>query len=239
MLGMSRSVRQKVIATAAVAVLLGGAAFAAVSATGQGSGHTRAGNRHAVHRVRPRDLQAAAAYLGVPSTQLERELGSKSLAQIASEHGGKSEQGLTEAILAARRARIAKVSAALPARVKAEVSRSGVTAPAAALRGHRALALFTAPGHLGAVAAGYLGIVPAQLRDRLKAGESLAQLAEAAAGKSKEGLIAALVAAKQQKLANALAGRNVAPSSAERRERRLRKRMNALAERKFAGSRKP
>src|ERR1041385_1521491 len=117
--GMRRSVRQKVISGAAVAVLLGGACFAAVSAVGQGNGHERAGARH----LHPRDIEAAAAYLGVSSQQLAREAQSKSLAQVAEAHSGKSAEGLTEAIIASRRARLQKLAARLPGRVRAEVSR--------------------------------------------------------------------------------------------------------------------
>lgn len=239
MLGMHRSARQKVIAAAAAAVLLGGAAFAAVSATGQGDGHPRARGLHAL-RLHPRDIEAAAAYLGVPSEQLARELAGKSLAQIAEASPGKSAQGLTDAIVASRRARLAKASAVLPKRVQAEVSRTGGPAgTGASSRGPRTLAQFTSPGHLGSVAAGYLGLTSAQLRGRLRSGESLAQIAEAVPGRSKDGLVAALVAAKQKRIATAVASGHVTRHSGERREQRLRRRMDALSERKFAGARKP
>jgi len=231
--GMRRSVRQKVISGAAVAVLLGGACFAAVSAVGQGNGHERAGARH----LHPRDIEAAAAYLGVSSQQLAREAQSKSLAQVAEAHSGKSAEGLTEAIIASRRARLQKLAARLPGRVRAEVSRPA--RGAAASRGPRALRLFTAPGHLGAAAARYLGLEPAQLRRRLRAGDSLAQIASEIPNRSQASLVAALVAAKQRRIAARLATRQVTPKWVARREARLRTRMDRLVERKFAVSRKP
>ncbi|HTZ85284.1 MAG TPA: hypothetical protein VMB05_01320 [Solirubrobacteraceae bacterium] len=230
---MPRNIRQKVIAFAAVAVLLGGTSFAAVSATGQGNGHAARTKAHELRRLHRSDLQAAATYLGVSSEQLVRELSSKSLAQIAEAHG-KSAQGLIDAIVSARRVRLAKVSATLPKRVRAEVSRTvkPVIAPSAG----RALSLFTAPGHLGAAAADYLGITPAQLRSRLQAGSSLAQVARESSGKDEAGLVDALLAAKQQRIAAGVAAGQVSHERATRREQRLRTRIDALVQRKFAGS---
>ena len=128
MLGMRRSVRQKVVAAAAVAVLLGGAAFAAVSATGQANGHAGKHARHGVRRLRTHDLTAAASYLGTTTAALSGELSSgKSLAQIVAAHGdGKTASGLVEAIVAERRARLQKTSANLPKHVERLVARKFV-----------------------------------------------------------------------------------------------------------------
>src|ERR1700722_14219039 len=101
---MTRATRQKVIAGAAVAVLIAGGALAAVSATGQGADAKR-GARHAgAARARSRDLASAATYLGLSPAELSRQLrGGKTLAQIAaSSGGGKSAQGLAEALEAAK-----------------------------------------------------------------------------------------------------------------------------------------
>jgi hypothetical protein len=57
-----------------------------------------------------------------------------------------------------------------------------------------------------ATATSYLGLSTPQLRDELRAGKSLAQIADATGGKSEAGLIAALEAARKQKLAAAAAG---------------------------------
>ncbi|HEY4451004.1 MAG TPA: hypothetical protein VGN13_05370 [Solirubrobacteraceae bacterium] len=50
-------------------------------------------------------------------------------------------------------------------------------------------------------AAGYLGVAPAQLQAQLRSGKTLAQVAAATPGKSEAGLIAAIVAVRQAKLA--------------------------------------
>jgi hypothetical protein len=128
MLSVQRSVRQKVVACAAVAVLVGGASFAAVSATGQGEGHARKHARHRARRLRTRDLAAAAAYLGTAPASLASELRTgKSLAQIVAAHGSaKTASGLVEAIVVERRARLHKTTANLPKRVERLVARKFV-----------------------------------------------------------------------------------------------------------------
>ena len=111
MVEVRRSVKQKVVVGAAVAALLAGGSIAAVSATGQ-SNRARAprqGATTALHRGHARDLAAAAAYLGISPAQLTGELSSgKTLAQIADASAGKSAAGLTEALVAARKARLAQ-----------------------------------------------------------------------------------------------------------------------------------
>jgi len=100
---MQRSLRQKVIAAAAVAVLLAGGALAAVSATGQTNSRKTRSARLArtVQRRASRDLATAAGYLGLSSGQISSELRSgKTLAQIAAATPGKSEQGLIDALVA-------------------------------------------------------------------------------------------------------------------------------------------
>jgi hypothetical protein len=56
-----------------------------------------------------------------------------------------------------------------------------------------------------ATAAGYLGASPTQVRSELRSGKSLAQIADATAGRSEAGLIAALEAAGREKLSAAAA----------------------------------
>ncbi len=98
--------RQKVIAGAAVAVVVGGSAFAAVSATGQGDRQQRIHARHGMHRLHRRDL-AAAAYLGITPVQLHEGLRSgRTLAQIAEATPGKSRAGLLDALVSATKKRL-------------------------------------------------------------------------------------------------------------------------------------
>jgi len=222
-----RIARQKVIAGAAVAVVIAGGAFAAVSATGQGSEQRRMHARHGAHRLHQRDIAIAAGYLGIPTEQLEHELNSSgSLAQVAQAHG-KSTQGLIDAIVDARRARIAKVAAGLPSRVGAEVN------------GPARLPRAAAAGKLGLAAGAYLGITPLQLRGELRSGRTLAQIADATPGKSSAGLLDALVSAGKERLAHGVAAGRVTQARAAQREKRLDKRMSALLQRKIVRGGKP
>jgi hypothetical protein len=142
---MRRGLKQKVIAGAAAAALFAGGSVAAVSATGQSSPrkHSRAhglGHRLGVgrHRGQARDLATAATYLGISPAQLSSELSpAKTLAQIADATPGKSAAGLTEALIAARKARLASATARLPQRVAVEISRAGGPAGATAGRAAR------------------------------------------------------------------------------------------------------
>jgi hypothetical protein len=253
---MRRSVKQKVFAGAAVAVLIGGGSLAAVSATGQRDGHRRAHARHGAdrthgtHRVYRQDLLAAAAYLGISAAQLERELrASGSLAKVAEAHAGKSPQGLIEAIVTARRSRLAKAIAKLPTRVGAEVNgparlpAAGVGHSSSGARGaprrRHPLGPFTATGRLGASAASYLGISSAAVGAELLSGKTLAQIAEATPGKSSAGLVDALVAAVEQRLKAARAAGRITPARAARREQRVRTRVGALVQRKVVRPRPP
>lgn len=222
-----RSARQKVFAGAAVAVVLAGAAFAAVSATGQGNGQRRVHARHGAHRLHQRDLTVAAGYLGIPTEQLEHELNSSgSLAQVAQAHG-KSAQGLIDAIVAARRERLAKAATSLPSRVGAAVN-GPVRLPRAAVA-----------GKLGLAAGAYLAVTPLQLRDELRSGRTLAQIAASTPGKSSAGLLDALVSARKARLAHGVARGKITQARAARREKRLDKRMSALLQRKFLRAGKP
>jgi len=234
MFEVQRNARQKVIAGAAVAVVCAGVAFAAVSATGQGNGQRRLHARHGAHRVHRRDLTAAAGYLGIPTEQLERELSSSgSLALLAQAHG-KSTQGLIAAIVAARRAGLAKVAARLPSRVGAEVNgRARLPGAAAGKLG------IGVAGKLGLAAATYLGIAPSQLLDELQSGKALAQIADAAPSKSSSGLRDALVSARKERLAHGVATGKITQARAARSEQRLGKRMSALLQRKFVPAGKP
>jgi hypothetical protein len=233
---VQRSLRQKVVGGAAVVVLLGGGAFAAVSATGQDNGRAAKHARNRVHSAHTRDIATAAAYLGVSTGKLAGELREgKSLAQVAAA-SGKPADGLVAAIVAERKARLAKTAANLPQRVGAEVQRPGAGGARAAHAHGASALLFAAPGHLGESAARYLGVPLAQLRSELRAGKTLAQLAAATPGKSEQGLIAALVAARQQRIAAHAAGSSAVPARAKRREEHLQKRMSALSERKFVRS---
>jgi hypothetical protein len=231
MVSVGRGIRQKVIGGAAVAVLVGGGALAAVSATGQSSGHKPPGARHAA-RAGSRELAAAASYLGLSYTQLASELRTgKSLAQIADATAGKSAQGLIETLEAARKARLAAAAGRVSRRVGVEVNRPGGPALIARARG---AALFSGRRHLGQTAAAYLGSTAAQLKSELLGGRTLAQLAQSAPGKSEAGLIDALLAAEQRRPSSARLATKLTAAQRARRAARLRRHATRLVERHFA-----
>jgi hypothetical protein len=68
------------------------------------------------------------------------------------------------------------------------------------------------------LAASYLGVTPAQLRNEMQAGRTLAQIADATDGKSAAGLLDALVSAKAGKLRATVAAKKL---SAKREKTRL------------------
>ncbi len=227
---MRRSVRQKVIGGAAVAVLIAGGALAAVSATGQSNPHAAAAARRS---VRARELATAATYLGLPRPQLSEQLRSgKTLAQIAGARSGKSTQGLIEALEAARSSQLSSAKARLQTRITREVNRPGGPGGVTQVR---LRGLFARPTGAGAAAAGYLGLSSASLKQRLSSGETLAQIADASAGKSEAGLIAALVSAKLSRLERAVAARRLDSSKLAKRRARLELRMTRLVKRRLAG----
>jgi hypothetical protein len=132
-------------------------------------------------------FSAAATYIGITVDQLRTELGTdKSLADVAVAHG-KTRDGLIQALMTAEQTNISNL-----------VDQKGVGAK----RG---------PGGPGfgvrfdslAAAATYLGISEADLQTKLQSGQTLAQIAAATSGKSRDGLIAVLVADAKAKIAAA------------------------------------
>jgi hypothetical protein len=232
---MDRSLKQKLTAGAAVAVALAGVTVAAVTATGQAPTPRLAAGRPLGHRIGPRDLIAAAGYLHVGTSQLQSDLRSgQTLAQIAIA-GGSSVGGLVEALVAAKRARLAVAAAGLTRRVTAEVT--GVPGARLHRRGDgRGGYLFAAKSHLGFVAASYLGLPAAQLENALRSGQTLAQVANATGGRTAAGLIDALVAAKQEKLATRAAAGGLSAARESALVASLPRRMRALVNHVFSKS---
>src|SRR5207247_1944651 len=104
---------KNVIATSAVGLLLAGGAVAAVTATGQSKKRSSHAAARTVVRVSGRDVDTAASYLGVSSSQLAARLAAgQSLAQVADATPGRSASGLINAIVAAKRETLAGARAA-------------------------------------------------------------------------------------------------------------------------------
>ena len=132
---------------------------------------------------------AAATYVGITETQLRTELGTdKSLADVAVAHG-KTRDGLIAALTAAQQQDIATL-----------VDQKGIGARPNPANGYGPGPGFgRGPGNKVtgdslAAAATYLGTTAADLETKIRAGQTLAQIANATAGKSRDGLFNALVA---------------------------------------------
>jgi hypothetical protein len=220
---MSTFLERRLPLIAALAVLLIGGAVAAVAAGGTSAGHSPA-HKHAVatthkHAISPprgaRMLQAAAGYIGIPVETLQQDLRSgKSLGQLATENG-KSEAGLVQALATTARA-------GLEQRLTQAVKQPGGLRGAGHARVHK----------LRLVAASYLGSTQAELDTKLHSGLTLAQVADATAGRSRAGLIAALLAAQPPKAANPLVAGSTGQAAA--RSRQLRQRITAFVNRSHA-----
>ena len=171
---------------AAAAFLPGGSAPAAISQVldqtvgqlfGNGLGHKNS------------YFTAAAAYIGITEAQLRTELGTdKSLADVAIAHG-KTRDGLIAALTAAQQQEIATL-----------VDQKGIGArpnPANGFGPGPGFGRGPGPNVTGdsiAAAATYLGTTTSDLQTKIRAGQTLAQIANATAGKSRDGLLNALVA---------------------------------------------
>jgi hypothetical protein len=187
--------RRRLLLAVAAAAVAAGVIVASVSANGgpRHGGYPRAriartrAERRSSHSAGARtvsDRAIAAGYLGLTRSQLRSKLRSgQTLAQIANTTDGKSAAGLIGALVSAtQRAHAASV------RSRVTLAVDGVRASAGR-----------------STAAGYLGVSVAKLRQDLRSGRSLAQIAEAAAGKSVTGLIDALVSAREAQLKAAVA----------------------------------
>jgi hypothetical protein len=219
---VNRVLRRRLALAAAVAALLAGGTVAAMAATSPHGHHKGSAARHTAHAHGGALLQAAAGYLGIPLAQLKQELGAgKTLAELATT-SGKSEAGLIAALVAVRRTRLATISASLQRRVSAEVKR---------VHGHGGAARHGAR----AAVRDYLGLTPRQLHSRLRAGQTLAQIANATAGKSEAGLVAAIVAARQARIGAASAAGKLTKSAAGARTAALSKRVTRMVNRPLRG----
>jgi len=131
---------------------------------------------------------AAATYIGITEAQLRTELGTdKSLADVAIAHG-KTRDGLIAALVAAQQQDITTL-----------VDQKGIGARPNPANGvgpgfGRGPGGRNVIGDSDAAAATYLGTTEADLETKLRAGQTLAQIANATAGKSRDGLLNALVA---------------------------------------------
>jgi hypothetical protein len=206
---MTRS-RKSQVAIAVVAASLAGAG-AAVAESSHAHSDTlshglRAGGPAGMHD----DLSVAATYLGLTESELRTTLRSgKTLAEVANATDGKSADGLIAALIVTAQKNIAAdVSSGRLTQAQADQLLSGlkqhITArvnsvgPPGGRHGHGG-------PHAGLdAAATYLGLSDSALRAQLQSGKTLGEVADATAGKSKAGLVAALVADEKSHLAQAV-----------------------------------
>lgn len=131
-------------------------------------------------------MSAAATYIGITVDQLRTELGTdKSLADVAVAHG-KTRDGLIQALVAASQTGITTL-----------VDQKGIGAQRGP-GGPRGVL-----GDQFTAAATYLGTTVEDLRTKMQAGQTLAQIAAATAGKSRDGLVAALTTDAKAQIAAA------------------------------------
>ena len=214
--------KSKKLVAAVVAALVVGTG----TGTAAAAGHARAGL-----------LKAAAQYLGLSRGALAKDLRSgQTLAQVAQAQG-KSVAGLQAALLASVKARLDKAVAA--GRITAAQEQQRLAAaqtriaqlvgrPLKVGKGKAAKAV--ARGVLLRAAATYLGLQPQALRQQLRSGSSLAQIATAQ-GKSVSGLQAAMLAAVKAKLDKQVAAGRLTAAQEQRLLARAAKRIERLVNR--------
>ena len=157
----------------------------------------------------------AASYIGITQAQLRTELGTdKSLADVAIAHG-KTRDGLIQALLAAQQQEIATL-----------VDRKGIGArpsPGPGRPGIGPVPGFRTGEDPLAAAATYLGTTTADLQTKLRAGQTLASIANATPGKSRDGLVAALTTASTTAIDKAFADKKLTQEQADKAKAGLSK----------------
>jgi hypothetical protein len=162
-------------------------------------------------------LAAAATYIGVSEPALRDELrAGKSLAEVAVANG-KTRDGLIAALTTTASQTIGQL-----------VDQKGL----AVGKGRQSFG-FPGPNVTGdpyAAAATYLGISQTDLIARVRAGETLAAIANATAGKSRDGLIQALVADAQARIDQAQAAGTITADRATQLKAALTDKMTSLVD---------
>jgi hypothetical protein len=239
-----KNLHKRALITALVALLSVGVVGAAVAAgTNKGRGKAattakakaaakaKASNANRSHGGGGRggdELDAAAAYLGLPVAQIRSSLaGGQTLAQIAAATNGKTTAGLIAALVAAERTEIAaKVTAGRITQAQADAIIPTLTATFTAyVNGTGGPHGRGGPGGHGGpggghsdeldAAATYLGLTAADLITKVQAGQTLAQIAAATPGKNATDLVAALVAAEKVELAAAVTAGRITQAQAD------------------------
>jgi hypothetical protein len=164
-------------------------------------------------------FKAAADHIGITVDQLRTKMGTdKSMADVAVAHG-KTRDGLIAALTAAAAKDIATL-----------VDHKGFPQPPFGRPGP-ALGVHVRVDLIQTTAT-YLGISVADLRTQLRSGKTLAAVAAATAGKTKDGLIAAIVAAETAQIDKAVADGKLTADQAAKIKSGLTERVTAMVEHK-------
>ena len=230
---MTKSRKSQVAIAVAAASLAGAGAAVAESSHPHSNTLThglRGGGPGGMHD----DLSVAATYLGLTESELQTQLQSgKTLAQVANATDGKSADGLIDALVASAKKNIAadvssgrltqaqadKILSDLKQHITARVNSTG---PPGGPRGRGG-----PHGGLDA-AATYLGLSESDLRTQLQSGKTLGEIADATSGKSKAGLIAALIAAEKSHLAQAVKDGHLTQAQADAMSANIESRVTDL-----------
>src|SRR4029078_5568639 len=169
---------------------------------------------------------AAATYIGIAEAQLRPELCTdKSLADVAIAHG-KTRDGLIAALTAAQQQDIATLvdQKGIGARPKPATGKGPGPGFGRGPRGGNVT------GDTHAAAATYLGMTEADLQTKLRAGQTLAQIANATAGKSRDGLVSDLVADATAKIDAAQTAGKITADQATQEKSNLSTRIGQLVD---------
>lgn len=170
-------------------------------------------------------ITAAAEYIGITEEELREQLAEgKTLAQVAEENGG-TRDGLISAISSALVARINEEVPVLVDRTFPQRPGPGHGRPPQS-RWHAAIEIWHATAE-------YLGIPNGQLRQQVSEGTTLGEIADATEGKSREGLIAYLVAGAAEYLDEAVADGRLTQDQADQIETTLEERVTRAVDREL------
>jgi hypothetical protein len=164
-------------------------------------------------------FQAAATYIGITVDQLRTEMGTdKSMADVAVAHG-KTRDGLVAALVAAETANI-------NTRIGQLVDQKGFPQRGPGIRAEVMIKVDALQ-----TASTYLGISVADLETQLRSGKTLGEIAAATAGKTKDGLVAAIVAAETTQIEKAVADGKLTADQATKLKTGLTERVTQMVDR--------
>jgi hypothetical protein len=171
-------------------------------------------------------FKAAADFIGITVDQLRTEMGTdKSMADVAVAHG-KTRDALIAALTTAEATKIAQ----LVDQKGFPQPPFGPGGPGGPGFGHRAEVFIRS--NVLETASTYLGISTTDLQTKLRSGQTLADIAAATSGKSKDGLVAAIVAAETAQIDKAVTDGKLTADQAATLKAGLTERVTQMVEHK-------